>query len=235
MDPGNVFNGFSDKSIKFLSDLRENNNKSWFQSHKNEYEKYLLEPAQLFIIAMGNMLQSLAPNVIFDPRIDRTLFRIYRDIRFSKDKTPFKTHIAMFFWEGEGKKLENSGFYFHLQPEKLLLAVGIHVFPPELLKKYRDAVIDEKHGQKLVRAVETVKSKDKFIISGAHYKRVPRGYPQEHPRAEYLLYNGMGAMFETPIPKELFSTDLINYCYQVFQDMSPLHHWLVEMNKKFET
>jgi len=231
MNSANGFKGFSDKSLKFLSDLRENNIKSWFQSHKSDYEKYLLEPAQLFIIDLGTKLQSLAPDIIFDPRTDKSLFRIYRDIRFSKDKTPYKTHLSMFFWEGEGKKLENSGFYFHLEPEKLLLAAGIHIFPPFLLKKYRDAVIDEKLGPKLVNAVEKVKSKGNYVVSGAHYKRVPAAYPREHPRAGFLLYNGLGAMIETPVPEKVFSNDLVDYCYMVYRDMSPLHQWLVEMKK----
>ncbi|MBN2412262.1 DUF2461 domain-containing protein [candidate division KSB1 bacterium] len=231
MTSGNGFNGFSDKSLEFLSDLRENNNRFWFESHKTDYEKYVVEPAQLFIIAMGKMLQSLAPDIIFDPRTDRTLFRIYRDTRFSKDKTPYKTHIAMFFWEGDGKKLENSGFYFHLEPEKLLLGAGVYIFPPFLLKKYRDAVIDDKLGSGLVNAVEKVKSKGKYIIGEKHYKRVPGGYPQDHSRAEFLLYNGMDAIYETPIPGQLFSSDILDYCYRVFRDMSPLHHWLVKMKK----
>jgi len=231
MISANGFKGFSDKSLTFLSDLRENNNKPWFESSKTDYEKYVLEPAQQFIITMGNKLQSLAPEIIFDPRTDKSLFRIYRDIRFSKDKTPYKTHLSMFFWEGEGKKLENSGFYFHLEPQKLLLAVGIHVFPPFLLKKYRDAVIDEKLGPELVSAVKKVKSNGNYIVGGAHYKRIPRDYPQEHPRAEFLLYNGLGAMFETPVPDELFTADLINYCYRIYRDMYPLHQWLVEMKR----
>jgi len=225
------FKGFLREGLEFLIDLRENNNKSWFESHRIHYEKYLVEPAQQFIIEMGSMLQSLTPNIIFDPRTDKSLFRIYRDTRFSKDKTLYKTHIAMFFWEGIGKKLECPGFYFHLQPERLLLAAGIHVFTPEMLKKYRESVVHEKLGPMLVNAVEKVKNTGKFVMSGKHYKRVPKGYPQEHSRAEYLLYNGMGAMYETPIPEELYTSDLLNYCYQVFQDMSPLHHWLVEVNK----
>jgi len=100
-----------------------------------------------------------------------------------------------------------------------------------MLKKYRESVVHEKLGPMLVNAVEKVKNTGKFVMSGKHYKRVPKGYPQEHSRAEYLLYNGMGAMYETPIPEELYTSDLLNYCYQVFQDMSPLHHWLVEVNK----
>ena len=84
--------------------------KAWFDSHRQEYDDYVLNPAKNFIHDMGQVLKKTSPNVIADPRVNKSLFRLNRDIRFSKDKTPYKTHLAIWFWEGTSKRMECSGF-----------------------------------------------------------------------------------------------------------------------------
>ncbi len=221
------FSGFPREGVDFLGELKLNNTKPWFQEHKNEYEKFLVDPARAFILEMGTRLTMLSPSVTFDPRIDKSLFRIYRDIRFSKDKTPYKTHLAIWFWEGNRKKVENSGYYFQLDADLFLLAVGLYTFPPDLIDNYRQAVDDDKSGQELITAVELVESKG-YDVSAETYKRVPGGYAQDHPRMRFLKYKGFGAMKAYPINEILHSTYLIDFCYNVYEDLSPLHNWLVK-------
>jgi uncharacterized protein (TIGR02453 family) len=117
------FNGFPPEAVTFFQGLQNNNNKTWFEARKPDYQKFVLEPAQEFIEEMGVRLKQLSPGIHADPRVNRSIFRIYRDIRFSKNKTPYKTHLGIWMWEGEGAKFESSGYYFHLEPPNILLGV----------------------------------------------------------------------------------------------------------------
>lgn len=147
----------------------------------------------------------------------------------SKDKTPYKTHMGLWMWEGEGAKFESSGYYFHLEPPTLMLGVGIHTFNKDLLKAYRDAVIHPESGSALINAIQEVNIEGGYRLGGNHYKRVPRGYDPEHENVEFLLYNGLTAGVEEPIPEEFYSKALLDYCYQRYTEMYPIQHWLFEL------
>ncbi|MEW6351881.1 MAG: DUF2461 domain-containing protein [Thermodesulfobacteriota bacterium] len=223
------FRGFPKESVAFLKELADNNNKTWFADHKGDFEKHLMEPARDFVYEMGNRIKEISPKVIADPKVDRSIFRLYRDTRFSKDKTPYKTHLGIFFWEGTRPKMECPGYYFHLEPPDLMLAAGMHCFPKSLLGRYRDWVVHPLHGPELAKAVGEVTAAGDYQVGGVHYKKTPRGYDANHENAEFLLHDGLYAAFHTQIPKELHSKDLLEYCLIRFRDMSPLHEWLVHM------
>ena len=227
------FGGFSRKTLWFFKDLAENNNKLWFDQHRDEYNEFVMTPARDFVFAMGLKLTNVAPRIIADPRVNRSLFRINRDIRFSKDKSPYKTNMGVWFWEGPLKRMECSGFYFHLNPPVLGLGVGIHMFPKELLGCYRDSVVHAKHGPALARATKQVK-KYKYEIGEAHYKKTPRGYDPEHNNAAYLLHNGLFAWTESKIPPQFYSKDLVEYCFKHFRQMAPIHNWLLAMTERMD-
>lgn len=224
------FTGFPKAAVQFLKDLAKNNDKAWFNDHKETFTSQLLQPAQTFVVAMGKKLETIAPDIHVDPRTDKSIFRIYRDTRFSADKSPYKTHLGIFWWEGDRPKMECSGFYFHLEPPNLFLGCGIHMFSKPLLKTYRESVVDKKPGSALVEAIKAVSKKGK--VGGKHYKQIPRGFDADHPNAEYLLYDGLHAMTEAKIPEQLYSEALVDYCFKWFKEMSPLHRWLVEMTKR---
>jgi uncharacterized protein (TIGR02453 family) len=228
MPDGFPFDGFPRALVAFYEDLSYNNNRAWFNEHKDIYKQHVIAPAQDFVRAMGARLRALAPDVVADPRANGagSIFRIYRDTRFSKDKTPYKTFLGIFFWEGSRKKTENSGFYFHLEPPRLMLAAGIHVFPRTLLGVYRDAVVDPEHGSALVKAVKQVSARGPYEIGGRHYKRVPQGYDAAHENADFLLHNGLHATIEGDIPEELYTEGCLDYCFERFRDMAPIHDWL---------
>ncbi len=226
------FSGFTKEGVSFLRELKRNNNKEWFSTHKGLYENKLLAPARAFVTAMGERLKEYAPEVNADPRRDRSIFRIYRDTRFSKDKQPYKTHLGIFFWEGPLKKMECSGFYFHLEPPFLNLYTGLYIFSPPVLREYREAVSDPELGKELEDSIKKMITHGPYIFGGEHYKRVPRGYDPHHPRAELLRYNGLYAGIEGDIPNALFSDELIDFCSHRFQNMLPLHQWLVKLTKR---
>jgi len=219
-----AFSGFPEQSIKFLAGLAENNRKAWFEAHRSEYDRFILEPARDFTEAIGERLTAIAPGIIAEPRVNGSIFRIYRDTRFSRDKTPYKTHLGIFLWEGEGPKLECSGFYFHLEPPRLLLGGGIHIFSKPLLDEFRKSVVHPVYGPDLEEAVQSVSVH--LGIGGRHYKKIPRGYDPEHPLAELLLHNGLTAWTEGPVPEALYGPEIIDHCFDVFRKMVPLHEWL---------
>lgn len=226
-----TFNGFPKESVAFLRALDKNNNREWFKSHKGEYEDTLLEPARNFVVAMGERLREIAPQIQAIPQVDKSIFRIHRDTRFSKDKRPYKTHLAVFMWEGFGAKMESPGFYFHLEKDTLMLGGGMYCFTKEQLALYRAAVDHGKRGSALQRILRAGDQ----AFPGSHfkgmddYKRVPRGFPQDHPRADLLKKKGAVMGEEGPVPASLFNTRALDYVYRRFEKMRGLHCWLRAM------
>jgi len=225
------FSGFSPDLIVFLRNLRDNNTTGWFKAHRDGYEYYLLDPAREFILALGERLRDVAPDIIYDPRINRSIFRLNRDTRFSADKTPYKTHLALWFWEGAGKRMDCSGFYFHLESDSFMLGTGIYCFNPKLLERYRETVADKRTGAALVRAIADVAAGGDYRLGGEHYKRVPRGYDASHERADLLRYNGLYVGIDGPVPGEMFSSGIVDYCVERFRAMLPVHRWLVKLTE----
>jgi len=225
------FTGFPKQTVKFFKDLAKHNTKPWFNEHRDDYDRFVLEPARDFILAMGEKLQTIAPTVHADPRTDRSLFRIHRDTRFSKDKSPYKTHLGIYFWEGSGKKMECSGFYFHLEPPNLMLGIGLYMFPKTLIEEYRQSVVHPVHGDALQAALKHLDKKG-YGIGGEHYKRVPRGFDPDHPNADLLLHNGLWTGVEMRLPPELHSKKLIHLAFKHYKAMLPLHQWLVAMTER---
>ncbi|MFZ0450049.1 MAG: DUF2461 domain-containing protein [Desulfatiglandaceae bacterium] len=219
------FQGFSKEMITFFEGLKKNNKKEWFDAHRKEYEHFVMDPARAFVFDMGEKIRTIVPGIQAIPKVNQSLFRINRDTRFSKDKSPYKTNLGIWFWEGNRKRMECSGFYFHFGQGKLMLGTGMHVFSPELLKAYREAVVHKIHGKRLAKVVSEVSGKG-YLIGMKHYKRVPRGLDAAHERSEFLLHNGLTAMKELEIPREFFSDAIIDHAFSSFRDMSPIHEWL---------
>jgi uncharacterized protein (TIGR02453 family) len=220
------FSGFSQKTEKFWRELKKNNNKDWFDQNRALYDTEVVAPAREFVTAMGARLKKIAPDIRALPQVNKSLFRINRDTRFSHDKSPYKTHMGLWMWEGAGPRMECSGFYFHLEPPGVMLGVGIHIFPKNLLDTYRDAVADDKTGPALVKILGQIESTGDYGVGGEFYKRVPRGFDPDHPRADLLRYNGLAAYISTKIPEEFYSPALVDWCFKHFKVMAPLHAWL---------
>lgn len=225
------FNGFPPEGFDFLEELAQNNNKTWFNDHKAAYEKYLLAPAKDFIVVLGERLQSIAPRIQIDTRTNGqgNLMRIYRDTRFSKDKSPYKTNIAGIFWEGTGKKTANPGFGFHMGVKGMELMAGMFAFSKEQLAAYRAAVDGPGSGSELQDILNRLGERGGYGLVGEHYKKVPRGYPADHPRERLLRFNALYVHPLTSIPvAQLQTAELIDRCLERFTIMAPVQSWLVK-------
>lgn len=220
-----AFAGFPKPGIAFLRGLEKNNAKPWFDANRGDYQAHLLEPAKQFVVAMGARLSKLDDDVHAEPSVGGSIFRINRDIRFSKDKTPYKTHLDLWFWTGPDKKAAHSGFFFRMHARTLLLGVGVHEFPKERLDPYRNAVADDETGRALGSLTAKLE-KAGYDVGGEHYKKVPKGYDPDHPRARLLRYNALHAGIEMPLPAEVHSAKLVTLCAGHYKKLLPLHQWL---------
>ncbi len=229
MADSDAFAGFSRHTPAFFAELAKNNTKLWFDEHRDDFQSYVMTPAQLFVEAMGSRLGKLVPDIIADPRVNRSLFRLNRDVRFSNDKTPYKTHLAFWFWEGGRPRMENSGFYFHIESDSIMTGSGLYFFPKPLLEAYRRSVVHPVYGRELVEAINAVRSKPGYDVWGKHYKKVPAGFDPKHENSELLLYDGMTAFLEEPIPDELFSEKIVDFVYERFEQMAPIERWVADM------
>ena len=221
-----TFGGFRPELLTFLSNLKDNNSREWFQAHRLEYEQLLLEPARQLVIAMGEQLKTVSHDIHAEPKVHGSIFAINRDTRFSPNKTPYKTHLDLWFWQGPGPSRERPGFFFRLSPESLILGAGMHAFSDQALERYRSAVLAEHSGTALDLAAQQCPSP----VGGRTYKRVPSGLPNDHPRADWLRHSGLFAERELqPVPTQVFSFALLELCLEHYERMAPLQRWLVEL------
>lgn len=229
-----AFHGFPAEGLKFLEDLAHNNSRAWFEPRKKEYNRLVRDPAIALVEDLGAQLQNISPLIRYDTSTtgSGSLLRLHRDIRFSPDKSPYKTNIAMMFWEGMGKKMEHPAFGFQFEPDGGAGMAGVFSFSRSLLDVYRRAVMDEQLGSELVKAVEAVRSAGNgYSIHGEQYKRMPSGFSAEHPRAEWLRYGGLYAHCPR-IPVDVMLTpDLVDVCYEHCGKMAPIQRWLVQLQE----
>jgi uncharacterized protein (TIGR02453 family) len=227
-----TFEGFPPEALTFLADLAEHNDRLWFEANRDTYERALLEPARDFVVALGEDLHRARIDVNADPRVNGSILRINRDTRFSKDKRPYKDHLDLWFWQGDGPSRRCPGFWFRLTPHRLMLGAGLYRFEDELLARYREAVADEKRGAALVRAVDAVTRAGAYELGGVGYKRPPTGYSSQDPRqAALLLHNGLYAGLELPVPREIHGARFPAFCAARYRELVPLQDWLVDLTQ----
>jgi uncharacterized protein (TIGR02453 family) len=184
-----AFTGFSPAATKFLTGLARNNARTWFEERREIYEQELRAPLRALVEEMDVRLATTAPEIIGDPK--RSPFRIHRDIRFSKDKSPYKTHVS--FWLAHrdvgraGSEIHGgAGLYFHFQPRQSFIAAGIWMPDPPALAKLRAALVDDVPGFK--KTLTRLRKSFGPLSQEAILTRTPRGFDDAHPAAEWLRY-----------------------------------------------
>lgn len=171
---------FSQNTFRFLDELAANNNKTWFEANKKNYELLVREPALDFIEAMAPALASFAPAFRAEPRkMGGSLMRVYRDTRFSRDKTPYKTNIGIQFRHQLGKDIHAPGFYVHIASDECFLAVGCWHPDADALAGIRDLIVEKP--EQWITAREDKKFKGLWQLEGDSLIRPPRGYDINHP------------------------------------------------------
>ncbi len=170
---------FRPELFEFLRQLKRHNNRDWFARNKARYEKDVRDPALAFIGSFAPHLQTLSPHFVADPRPTRgSLFRIYRDTRFSADKRPFKTHVGIHFSHARGKDAHAPVFYLHLEPDGCFAAAGVWHPDNSALTKIRTAIV--------AKPEEWAKATRKLELEGDSLMRPPRGFDPNHKFIEHL-------------------------------------------------
>jgi uncharacterized protein (TIGR02453 family) len=228
MNDQTTFSGFPPEGRQFLRDLAANNNRAWFEAHKDTYQTKLLGPAVDYVVAVGARLQALDQAIRFDTRTNGqgTLMRIHRDTRFSQDKSPYKTAVAGIFWDGAGKKMERPAFGFHMAADQLELMAGMFQFDKPQLAAYRASVAADGPGTELLSAFVAVRGAGNYEILGEQFKRVPQGFDPDHPRADWLRYSGLYVSPAGGVREGLSDPELVEVTIDHFRNMAPVYHWL---------
>ena len=219
------FEGFPEEGLSFLRRLKRNNNRPWFQLHKSEYEETVKFPMQCLIAGLAARMSGEAPEFVFDPK--RSLFRIYRDVRFSRNKAPYKTNVAAAFG-ARGKqagKEDSPGFYLGIEPGEVLIGGGIYMPWGEQLKRIRHSIADRpSEFLDVVRAPRFRKIFGEII--GDKLTKAPLGFPKEHPMIGYLRYKQFFVGIEVD-EKKCHSPRFQETVAGVFADALPFLRWLV--------
>lgn len=223
-----TFNGFRKEGIEFLKTLHYNNNKKWFEENRHLWETYILEPNKAFVEEMGETLQILVPTIKAIPKSSASLFRIYRDIRFSKDKTPIKEKIGIIFWQGSAHRMSSSTFYFFYNANSYHIASGIRNFKPPILKAFRKYIQNEENAKQLDEILKDLEAKG-FTISPKKYKRIPKEFSKNHPYSHLTLYGTLNAHKTYQIDEKFYSFDIIDFAFKHFEELKDLQSWLYNM------
>ena len=176
---------FGPELFDFLLELRAKNERGWFQENKGRYERHVKEPLLAFVEDFEPYLHSISEHFVADARANGgSMFRIYRDVRFSKDKTPYKTQAAVHFRHEAGKSAHAPGFYLHLAPDEVFAGVGLWRPDSAALGRIRACIDEDPVGWE--RAVGDADFTDEFDLAGDSLKRPPKGFAPEHPLIEDL-------------------------------------------------
>lgn len=176
---------FSRETLKFLAQLSRNNNRDWFNDHKERYENDVLDPALRFIQAMHDPLQEIAPHFTAVPkRMGGSLMRVYRDTRFSKDKTPYKTNIGIQFRHEQARDVHAPGYYVHIDPEQVFVGVGMWRPASTALVQIRQRLAEQ--SQAWLDATGDRRFRRHFRLGGESLTRPPRGVDRNHPLIDDL-------------------------------------------------
>jgi uncharacterized protein (TIGR02453 family) len=215
--------GFPPDTLAFLADLRRHNERSWFEANRSRYEAAYVEPAKAFVETVRPGLRDLVPRINAEPRVLGSVFRINRDTRFSKDKTPYKDHLDLWFWEGD-RKAAVSGLFLRIAPDGVVVGAGAHGFDRERLARYRAAVTGEASGAAVAGLVERLEVAG-YDVGDETYKRTPPGF-EAGDRARLLRHSALHAATTLPAGAAT-SVDLVPVLLGHWDALAPLHRWLV--------
>jgi uncharacterized protein (TIGR02453 family) len=223
------FEGFPPEGLKFLKQLRKNNNRPWFLKHKPEYESSVRFPMQCLIAALRERMAGTAPEIEFHPK--RSIFRINRDVRFSKNKAPYKTNIAASFdLRGDKSPTETPGLYLGIEPGSIFVGGGLYMPMGDQIKAIRASIAD--HPAEFLAVIRQRRFKSEFGgIQGEKLSRAPLGYPPDHPMIEHLRHKQfyVGKVLKE---QECLSPKFVNTVVTVFKDTLPLVRWLIAAQRQ---
>lgn len=227
-----AFSRFTPEALSFLRGLKRHNEKPWFEANRPVYERAVLGPLRQLADELDVRFAKLAPEFVSPPK--RSLFRIHRDVRFSKDKSPYKSHAALWVFHrdagrGVGREAHGgAGFYFHLEPGASLIAGGYWMPPRPALNVIRERIVEDQRGFVKVAVSPAFKRRFGGLTDdevGVRLTRVPRGFAPDHPAAHWLRFNSFTASRELT-DAEALSPKLVVNILKDYAVLLPMVRWL---------
>jgi uncharacterized protein (TIGR02453 family) len=185
---------FSADTLKFLRALKRNNRREWFNAHREQYEAHVRQPMAAIVERLADDFRAFAPELVATPKV--SMYRIYRDTRFSDNKLPYKTHVAAVFPTRGLEKHEGAGLYFHISPTEVWIGGGMYSPQPPQLFAVREHIAANL--RQLRAIVESPAFRRNIVLEGDKLTRVPRGFSSEHEAAAYLKFKHFVAGAELP-------------------------------------
>lgn len=216
---------FKKSTLKFLRELEKNNNRDWFEANKHRYETDVREPALEYIEAMALYLAKISGSFIASPKkVGGSLMRVYRDVRFSKDKTPYKTNIGIQFRHSAGKDVHAPGFYLHIEPSQVFVGAGIWRPDSATINNMR-LHMDENQSE-WKKITKAIKAKG-YALQGESLKKPPRGYSADHPLLEDLKRKDFIAVQDLKASM-ISEADFVKQSARLFASAKPLVGFICE-------
>ena len=212
------------ETFKFFRQLKRNNRREWFEKNKARYHAEVRDPLLELVSALEPDLQKISPHLVADPRPNGgALFRIYRDVRFSKDKTPYKTHAALRFPHEDGKDVHTPGYYLHLEPGSVYAGAGVWHPESSVLRQVRDAIVADPAAWKRVKSGKAFRAQCQ--LGGESLKRPPKGFDPEHPLIEDLKRKDFVAFTEFT-EEDALDASFQKKLVSSFKAMAPLNAFI---------
>ena len=223
-DQKRSFNGFSRKTLKFLKGLEANNNKIWFEAHKSDYEEYVLQPLRDLVTDLGDSMLDIDPRFEITPAVNKTISRIYRDTRFSKDKSPFRSTV-WFTFKNQKKDWTSKvcGYFFELSINAYRYGMGFYAAAPAITSKFREQI--DENPKEFLKAISFFSKQKTFVLEGEMYKKIFDKTKPKEIRHWYQRKN-MYLVCNRKIDNTLFSSKLVDDLASGFDMLAPLYHYL---------
>lgn len=223
LDEDIKFKGFSKDTLKFLKSLKMNNNKKWFEKHRADYQEYVLEPLRNLVTDLGEFMLAIDPRFEITPIINKTISRIYRDTRFSRDKSPFRSTVWITF-KNQNKDWTTlvSGYFFELSVNSYRYGMGFYNAAPAVMSKFRE-MIDE-NPEEFLKAISFFDKQNVFVLEGEKYKRIFDKSKPEKIQNWYQRKN-MYLVCNRKIDNALFNHELVNDLAAGYKMIAPLYHY----------
>jgi uncharacterized protein (TIGR02453 family) len=219
-----TFNGFSPEALKFLRGLKANNNKRWFEAHRKDYEKYVLQPLRDLVTDLGDSMLDIDSRFEIAPAVNKTISRIYRDTRFSKDKSPFRSTV-WFTFKNRKKDWTTrvSGYFFELSVNAYRYGMGFYDAAPAIMSRFREQI--DENPKEFLKAISFFPKQQIFVLEGEKYKRIIDKSKPENIQEWYQRKN-MYLVCNRKIGDRLFSGELVDDLKDGFGLIAPFYRYL---------
>ena len=218
------FTGFPIEGLEFLQTLGTKD-KKWFDANRAVYDDAVVAPTKAFVVALGDQLaEDLSPAIVAQPKTNGSIAPVNNDLRFNPDRSPYKDHLLLKFWEGGDKKTAPT-LWVRIAADDVGFATGAAI---QSVERWRELVADDTTGAELADALHLLGKGRQLDIAGAALKRVPKPYDEDHPRAELLrMKGGIQARWPEPTPKTITTARFVDFCARRLVACGDVHRWFV--------